>query len=75
MYREISDLGLFEQTLDLRARSVQKRPRSDITLCRPRARLIIIIIIIIIIKPSLYTVTNQPYYLSVFTKIIKVVFH
>ena len=35
----------------------------------------IIIIIITIIKPSLYTVTNQPYYLSVFTKIIKVVFH
>jgi hypothetical protein len=33
------------------------------------------IIIIIIIKPSLYTVTNQPYYLSVFTKIIKVVLH
>jgi hypothetical protein len=51
MYREISDLGLFVQTspyglglhstdLALRARSAQKRPWSDISLYKPRVRLI-----------------------------------
>ena len=47
--------------------------QTDLTL--EQTFFIIIIIIIIIITTSLYTVTNQPYYLSVFTKIIKVVFH
>jgi hypothetical protein len=36
---------------------------------------IFLLFFFIIITTSLYTVTNQPYYLSVFTKIIKVVFH
>jgi hypothetical protein len=51
MYREISDLGLFVQTspyglglhstdLALRARSAQKRPWSDISLYKPRVRLV-----------------------------------
>jgi hypothetical protein len=40
MYREISDLGSFCTNLALRARSVQKRPRFDISWYRPRVRLI-----------------------------------
>ena len=36
MYIEISDLGLFLQIY-----GVQKRPRSDISLYRPRVRLVI----------------------------------
>jgi hypothetical protein len=55
MYREISDLGLFVTNLALGARSVQKRPRSDISLYRPRVRFVFVFVF----KIYLDTVTIQ----------------